>query len=155
MTVLVDTSVWSLALRRRSRSLSAEEELVRDELAELIREGRAQMIGPVRQEVLSGIRSRSQYERLRQDLRAFEDPRLGVEDYEEAALASNHCRAAGVSGSAVDFLICSVALRRNWQVFTTDKDFARYARHLPLRLHQPRPGSGPGARDSGLGTGGP
>ena len=74
MTVLVDTSVWSLALRRRSRSLSAEEELVRGELAELIREGRAQMIGPMRQEVLSGIRSRSQYERLRQDLRAFEDP---------------------------------------------------------------------------------
>ncbi len=113
MTVLVDRSVWSIALRKRSRSLRAEEELVRDELAELIQEGRAHMIGPVRQEVLSGIRSRSQYERLRQDLRAFEDPRLGVEDYEEAALASNHCRAAGVSGSAVDLLICAVALRRN------------------------------------------
>lgn len=138
MTVLVDTSVWSLALRWRSRSLSAEEELVRDELAELIREGRAHMIGPVRQEVLSGIRSRSQYERLRQDLRAFEDPRLSVEDYEETALASNNCRAAGVSGSAIDFLICSVALRRNWAVFTTDQDFARYARYIPLRLHQPR-----------------
>jgi hypothetical protein len=138
MTVLVDTSVWSLALRRRSRSLSAEEELVRDELAELIREGRAQVIGPVRQEVLSGIRSRSQYERLRQDLRAFEDPRLGVEDYEGAALATNHCRAAGVRGPAVDFLICSVALRRNWTVFTMGKDFARYARRLPLRLHRPR-----------------
>ncbi len=138
MTILVDTSVWSLALRRRSRSLRAEEGLVRDELAELIREGRAQMIGPVRQEVLSGIRSRNQYERLRHDLRAFEDPRLGVEDYEEAALASNHCRAAGVSGSAVDFLICAVALRRNSPVFTMDKDFARYARHLPLRLHPPR-----------------
>ena len=139
MTVLVDTSVWSLALRRRSRSLRAEEELLRDEFAELIREGRARMIGPVRQEVLSGIRSGSQYERLRQDLRAFEDPRLGVEDYEEAALASNHCRAAGVSGSAVDFLICAVALRRDWPVFTMDKDFVRYARHLPFRLHQPRP----------------
>ena len=74
-----------------------------------------------------------------QDLRAFEDPRLGVEDYEAAALASNDCRAAGVSGSAVDFLICAVALRRNWPVFTMDHDFTRYARHLPLRLHQPRP----------------
>jgi len=64
---------------------------------------------------------------------------LGVEDYEAAALASNDCRAAGVSGSAVDFLICAVALRRNWPVFTMDHDFTRYARHLPLRLHQPRP----------------
>jgi predicted nucleic acid-binding protein len=139
LTVLVDTSVWSLALRRRSRSLSPTEELVRDELAELIREGRAQMIGPVRQEVLSGIRNRNQYERLRRDLRAFEDPRLGLEDYEEAALASDHCRAAGVSGSAIDFFICAVALRRDWPVFTTGKDFAHFARHLPLRLHQPRP----------------
>jgi predicted nucleic acid-binding protein len=139
MMVLVATSRWSLALRRRSRSLSAEEELVRDELAELIREGCAQMIGPVRQEVLSGIRSRSQYKRLRQGLRAFEDPRLGVKDYEEAALVSNHCRAAGASGSAVDFLICSVALHRNWTVFTIDRDFVRYARHLPLRLHHPQP----------------
>ncbi len=139
MTVLVDTSVWSLALRRRSRTLSAEKELIRDELAELIREGRAQMVGPVRQEVLSGIRSRSQYERLRQDLRAFEDPRLGVEDYEEAALASNHCRAAGISGSAVDLLICAVALRHNWPVFTMDKAFARYARHLPFASTSPGP----------------
>ena len=89
--------------------------------------------------MLSGIRSRSQYERLRQDLRAFDDPRLTIDDYEEAALASNDCRAAGVTGSSVDFLICAVALRRNWPVFTMDKDFARYARHLPLRLHQPRP----------------
>jgi predicted nucleic acid-binding protein len=139
MTVLVDTSVWSLALRRRSRSLRAEEELVRDELAELIREGRAQMMGPVRQEVLSGIRSRSQYERLRQDFRAFEDVPPDVEDYEEAALAGNHCRAAGLTGSAVDWLICAVALRRDWPVFTMDKDFRAYARNLPLRLHQPRP----------------
>jgi predicted nucleic acid-binding protein len=108
-------------------------------LAELIRECRAHMMGPVRQEVLPGIRSRSQYASLRQDLRAFEDAPLGVEDYEEAALASNHYRAAGLTSSAVDVLICAVALRRDWPVFTINKDFRVYARHLPLRLHQPRP----------------
>jgi len=138
MNVLVDTSVWSLALRRRSRDLNPDETLIRDELAELIREGRAQLIGPVRQEVLSGIPSHIQYERLRRGLRAFEDPPAEVEDYEEAARASNRCRTAGVSGSAIDFLICAVALRRSWTVFTTDKDFARYARFLSLRLHMPR-----------------
>ncbi|PYV18583.1 MAG: PIN domain nuclease [Acidobacteria bacterium] len=138
MNVLVDTSVWSLALRRRSRDLNPDETLIRDELAELIREGRAQLIGPVRQEVLSGIPSHIQYERLRRGLRAFEDPPVEVEDYEEAARASNRCRTAGVSGSAIDFLICAVALRRSWTVFTTDKDFARYARFLSLRLHMPR-----------------
>src|SRR5438094_7930248 len=138
MNVLVDTSVWSLALRRRCRDLNPDGTLIRDELAELIREGRAQLIGPVRQEVLSGIPSHIQYERLRRGLRAFEDPPAEVEDYEEAARASNRCRTAGVSGSAIDFLICAVALRRSWTVFTTDKDFARYARFLSLRLHMPR-----------------
>lgn len=139
MMVLVDTPAWSLDLRRRARSLSAEEDHVRNELRELIREGRAQLIGPVRQELLSGIRNEAQYNRLRLCLRAFDEPSLAADDYEEAARASNACRAKGVSGSSVDFLICAVALQRNWPIFTLDKDFARYARHLPFRLYRPRP----------------
>ncbi len=138
MNVLVDTSVWCLVLRRRQRQLSAAQAQIRDEVAELIREGRAQLIGPVRQELLSGIRSADQFERLRADLRAFAEPVLTTEDYEEGARACNRCRARGVAGSAIDFLICAVALRRHWHVFSADQDFTRYARHLPLRLHQPR-----------------
>jgi len=135
--ILVDTSVWSLALRRQ-KQLSEGQLQLRQELAELIREGRAQLIGPIRQELLSGIRSDAQYERLREDLQAFEDTPLSVEDYEEAALANNRCRAQGVCGSPVDFLICAAAMRRNWLVFTTDKDFVAYARVLPVRLYAPR-----------------
>jgi predicted nucleic acid-binding protein len=135
MLVLVDTSVWSLALRRQSTTLSREQALARRELTELIREARVQLVGPVRQELLSGIREPLQYERLRDDLRAFADPVIFIEDYEEAAAASNRCRAHGVNGSAVDFLICAIAMRRNWHVFTTDADFVRYSKHLPLQLH--------------------
>ena len=51
MNVIVDTSVWSLALRRTPARTSAEAA----ELAELIREGRVAMIGAVRQEILSGV----------------------------------------------------------------------------------------------------
>jgi len=145
MMVLVDTSVWSVALRRQAGQLTAGERAVREELAELIREGRARLIGPVRQEVLSGIRTEAQYQRLRQHLRAFPDPQLAVEDYEEAAQANNRCRAQGVSGSAIDFLICAIAMRRNWPVFTTDRDFLNYARVLPISLYRPREsGDGPG-----------
>jgi predicted nucleic acid-binding protein len=69
MNVLVDTSVWSLALRRNSpRGTAAEMEL-----AELIREGRVLMLGAIRQELLSGIRSNEQFKRLRDGLRAFSD----------------------------------------------------------------------------------
>jgi hypothetical protein len=143
--VLVDTSVWSVALRRQGGRLTAAEGAVREELAELIREGRARLIGPVRQELLSGIRTEAQYQRLRQHLRAFPEPQLAVEDYEEAAQAHNRCRAQGVSGSAIDFLICAIAMRRNWHIFTTDRDFVNYARVLPLGLYRSRgTGDGPG-----------
>lgn len=139
MMVLVDTSVWSLALRRQARNLTPPQQRVCEEVAELIGEARARLMGPVRQELLSGIRADAQYQRLRQALRAFEDPVLAVDDYEEAARLANLFRTRGVAGSPTDFLICAVALRREWSVFTTDQDFLRYARVLPLQLHQPRP----------------
>jgi predicted nucleic acid-binding protein len=107
-------------------------------LAELIREGRARLIGPIRQELLSGIRREAQYERLRSYLRAFPDPQLTEEDYEEAASANNRCQTKGVSGSAVDLLICAVGMRRNWRIFTTDRDFLRYAKILSIQLHTAR-----------------
>jgi predicted nucleic acid-binding protein len=138
MRVLIDTPIWSLALRRKPKGRSREEEALQQELAELIREGRAQLMGPIRQEVLSGIREEGQYRRLRDHLRAFDDALLTTEDYEEAARASNQCRAVGIAGSAIDFLICAVAIQREWQIFTTDKDFAGYAKHLHVGLYVPR-----------------
>ncbi len=140
MTVLVDSSVWSLALRRHRSDLTREQEALRLELAELVRAGSARLIGPIRQELLSGVRSVEQFEQLRKQLGTFDDAPLTTDDYEEAARASNKCRAAGVAGSSVDFLICAVAMNRQWPVFTTDRDFITYARHLPIKLHLPRPG---------------
>lgn len=134
MNVLVDTSIWSLALRRAKR-INAK---APNELAELIREGRVEMIGPVRQELLSGIKVKSQYERLRDHLRAFPDLELEPSDYEEAAATFNRCRERGIQGSNTDFLVCSVALRRRLSIYTTDKDFLRYAKVLDLDLHAPR-----------------
>jgi predicted nucleic acid-binding protein len=134
MNVLVDTSVWSLALRRQRSSASAEVK----ELTELIREGRAAMIGPVRQELLSGVREESQFETLRDHLRAFPDLSLEAEDYEEAASFFNRCRAKGIQGANTDFLICAAAVRRGFGVLTTDADFAHFAKVLPIELHIPR-----------------
>jgi predicted nucleic acid-binding protein len=134
MMVLVDTSVWSLALRRQPEHLNRSQQNLTQVLAELIRQGRAQIIGPIRQELLSGIREQAQFTNIRDDLRAFREPSLGAADYEEAASMNNQCRAHGIAGSAIDFLICAVAYRRGWHVFTTDRDFQNYATVLPLRL---------------------
>jgi len=138
MNVLIDTSVWSLALRRKNESLSTNERFLVAELSELIREGRARMIGLVRQEVLSGIKATEQYEKLRLHLRSFPDEVVDTSDYEEAAKAGNRCRAKGVVVSIVDILLCAVANKRLWTIFTTDPDFSNYAKVLPLRIHAPR-----------------
>ena len=135
MMVLVDTPVWSLALRRRPSDLNPREQALTRSLAELIREGRAQIVGAVRQELLSGIREADRFERLREYLRAFDEPKLDVRDYEEAAQMHNRCRSKGIAGSAIDFLICAVAQRRKWQVLTTDLDFERYGKVLGLELY--------------------
>lgn len=135
MNTLVDTSVWSLALRRSSRNLNGDEKAVVAELAELINGGRARIIGLVRQELLSGVKTSEQFEKLRESLRAFEDARLESADYEAAARCGNSCRSAGISLSLADMLICAVAQRHDWAIFTTDPDFQRYTKILGVKLH--------------------
>ncbi len=133
MRVLVDTSVWSLALRRKGAPQSG---LARRELASLIGDGRAEIIGPIRQEILSGIRETAQFETLEGYLRAFVDIPLTSADFVQAAAFFNECRSAGVQGSNTDFLICAVAMRNQFSIFTTDRDFEHFAKVLPLELHR-------------------
>ena len=134
MNVLVDTSVWSLALRRPAAHGISET----SELVELIREGRVAIMGAIRQEILSGIKAAEQYRKLRDRLRAFSDETLDETDYEEAATCFNRCRARGLQGSNTDFLICAVSMRRRLAILTTDKDFAGFAKVLGFELHAPR-----------------
>jgi len=135
VNALVDTSIWSLAFRRKAEDLSARERLLVGELTELVRDGRARVLGLVRQELLTGINSQAQFERLRQTLAAFPDEPVSTADFEAAAKASNQCLADGTAVSVVDMLLCAVAQRRGMSIFSTDADFVRYARVLPLKLH--------------------
>jgi len=134
MSVLVDTPIWSLAFRRKPVIRSGQDWFRVRALSELIGKGEAQMIGLVRQELLSGIREEAQFRRLRNGLRVYDDTPVETEDHEEAARMSNICRRHGVAGSAIDFLLCAVAARRHWKIFTSDDDFKRYARVLNVQL---------------------
>ena len=133
--VLVDTSIWSLALRRRAEHLHAEETQLVEEWARLVRSGHATLIGPIRQEILSGIREESTYGQLKSLLDTFRYLEITPGDYDQAAEFFNACRRRGVIGTHVDMLICSVAVRHDMPVYTTDSDFERYAKHVPLELH--------------------
>ena len=138
MNVLIDTSVFFLALRRKNESLSTSEKLLVAELSELMQEGLARTIGLIRQELLSGIKTTEQYEKLRMHLRSFPDEVVDTSDYEEAAKAGNRCRAKRVAVSIVDILLCAIPIKRQWAIFTTDPDFSSYAKVLPFQIHTPR-----------------
>lgn len=129
MKVLVDTCIWSKTLRHKSPDSE-----ITDKIKELIRDGRIVIIGPIRQELLSGISDTSQFNRLKDMLSAFEDITLESKHFIKAAEFSNICRQKGVQGSTIDFLICAVATIENLIIFTTDRDFENYKKHLPIRL---------------------
>ena len=134
MKILIDTSVWSLALRREK----SEDNPYILELENLIKEVRVQLIGPIRQELLSGIKSDQQYETLRKQLQSFPDYSIKTADFEKAAEYFNLCRNKGVQGSNTDFLICAISFNNNWPIFTTDNDFSYFRKIIPIVLYKPR-----------------
>ncbi len=133
MTVLVDTCIWSAAFRRKHHKDQTlpEEILV---LKRLIQQHRAVMIGAILQEVLTGIREVQQFDRLKEQVSAFELLPLEQMHYLQAAQLSNICRSKGVQGSHTDLLICAAAIHYQIPVLTVDNDFLHYAKHLPLSL---------------------
>ena len=132
MRVLPDTPIWSAALRRRGGAADA----YRAEMVRLVNHGVVEIIGPIRQELLSGIREQSQFEQVREHLRRFPDLQITTDDYEEAASFYNRCRSKGIQGSARDFLICAVATQKDLVIFTDDRDFVSYSKVLPIRLYR-------------------
>lgn len=113
-------------LRRRSTAvLNREEESIHASLIEAIQDGRVAMIGPIRQEVLSGIKDEAQFVKLCAALGAFPDAELTTFHYEEAARLFNLCRSRGVECGATDILICTLAIQMQWSILTSDRGLMR------------------------------
>ena len=127
--VLVDSDVWSEAFRKRGRKSQAV-----SLLEEFIQNDEVLMIGPVRQEVLSGIKEEKQFETIRDILKAF--PSQLVEDsiFELAASFFNVCRRNGIQGSHTEFLLCACSVAWKAQILTKDKDFKRFSDYIPIEL---------------------
>jgi len=126
MKVIVDSSIWSIILRRRKR----QQTTTSDKILKLID------VGPIRQEILSGIKDKKQFKLLKEYLKAFPDFLLNTKDYELAAEFFNLCKGKGVQGSNTDFLICAVAVNNNFSIYTTDKDFTLFRKYLPIKLEE-------------------
>lgn len=130
MKVIVDTPIWSYALRSKRKGFEAHVQ----ELEALISDQRVIMLSPVRQEILSGYSDKSKFERLNGKLKYFENTAIIDEDYVQAAAFSNECRSNDIQGSHIDFLICAVAHRLGVEIFTTDNDFNHYSNHIAIKL---------------------
>ena len=130
---IIDTSVLSLAYRRRVKA-SPEPPLVQT-FRRLIEEDLPMAIpGIVLQELLSGVRTPSEFERLQELMSGFPLVIATREDHVGAAKIANACHRAGIAASTVNCLIASMAVAAKSQLFTSDDDFERIAPHCGLEL---------------------
>ena len=133
MKVLVDTCVWSQFLRRNRTAADP----AAHELARLIRADAVQLLGPIRQELLSAAQPNERFAQLKEYLRFYPNLALDEEDDETAAGFYNRLRQRGVQANGTDLILCAAAVRHGFKIFTTDTDFVAYAKHLPIKLHRP------------------
>lgn len=143
MTV-VDSDVWSEALRKKEDGPESWQVL---KLRDLIADDEVQMLGPIRQGALSGIRGAKKFDRIRTKLRAFPDGRFDEEIHELAAKFYNLCRSKGIQGSHIDFMICAYCVTKKMKILTRDNDFKRYSRHIPIEVLEKM------SKDKGFGGG--
>ncbi len=131
MRVIIDTCVWAQFLRRDRPG----DEPICKEVAKLFRADVIQLLGPIRQELLSGAQPQDRFNQLKEYLRFHPNLLTDEEDDETAASFYNICRSEGVQGTSTDLLICAVAVRHRMRIFTTDTDFDRFAKYVPIDLH--------------------
>jgi predicted nucleic acid-binding protein len=125
MKTLVDTCIWSLALRRKKSQLSEVENGLVSQLNQLIQGRSARIIGPIRQELLSGIRDSGRFSELERLMDPFRDEEIFPADYVEAARLFNLCRSKGVESGPTDILICTIAIRLGYAILTNDRGLVR------------------------------
>lgn len=128
MNVLIDTNVWSSVFRRRAQTQENVTSLL---IHQLIAQKQARMIGVVRQELLSGVKTENQFEALKTALRSFPNEPLTIHDYEYAAFLTNFCQSHGVTAHSNDFLLCAAAINRGWKVYSFDNDFKNISKWVP------------------------
>mgnify|MGYP000846914840 FL=1 len=132
MNLVVDTSVWSLVLRRQR--VDAEDPFVRAFHAHVNAGHGLFLVGPILQELLDGLRSEKQLTQLLAALDPFPLVPLTRQTFVLAARMRTDCRRKGVQAGSVDFLIAAACVEAGFPLLTADEDFARIARCTELIL---------------------
>ncbi len=130
--VIIDSDVWSEAFRQKPKNHSPQAKA----LYSLIANEEVLLIGAIRQEVLSGLRIKKDYDGIKKALRSWKDEEIETSIYELAASFSNHCRSKGVQGSHSDFLICACSAIWNASILSKDNDYKHFEEHIPINLYK-------------------
>jgi predicted nucleic acid-binding protein len=131
LKLLVDTSVWSLAMRRDQSEGHPSVDFLADALRH---EGSIFTTGLILQEILQGF---SGPKARKQILDRFTPLPLIVpqrEDHTDAADLRNDCRRRGLQIGTIDALLARLCIRYELVMLSTDRDFEHLARIAPLRL---------------------
>jgi predicted nucleic acid-binding protein len=133
VTLLVDTSVWSLALRRDARAEGAEVQALRTALA-----GNQSVVttGLILQELLQGFSGPRARREIIEKFSALPLIPPDRQDHIEAAELRNRCRRAGVQVGTIDALLIQLCARHDLVMLTTDRDFRLATRHCDFRVWQ-------------------
>ncbi len=134
MTFLVDTSVWSLALRRDSQATEPQVHQLKQALlgSEII-----VTTGLILQELLQGFLGPKAQTQIVERFAALPLLQPDRDDHINAAILRNACRRAGVQLGTVDALLAQLCIRHDVTLLTSDKDFTHAAEHCPLRVWSP------------------
>ncbi len=134
MSLFVDTSVWSLLLRRDRPRNGAE---VAALVAALNSGERILSTGLILQELLQGFAGPKSASEIIKHFAAFPLLAPDRQDHISAAEIRNRCRKRGVQAGTIDALIAQLCIHHELVLLTTDADFTHIARHTSLRLWKP------------------
>jgi len=131
VSLFVDTSVWSLALRRDSPQDGKEVKLLHRALSEGIS---VFTTGLVLQELLQGFLGAKASSQIIERFAALPFIIPDRVDYIQAAEIRNRCRRKGIQTGTIDALLAQLCLRHELELLTTDHDFKHISKVYPLRL---------------------
>ncbi|MDH3279691.1 MAG: PIN domain-containing protein [Gammaproteobacteria bacterium] len=131
MGLLVDTSVWSLALRRDQPKPTPEVlELKRALLAGDSIYG----TGLILQELLQGFTKPKAHKQIVKHFSVLPFLVPDRSDHIEAAEVRNRCRRSGVQAGTIDALLAQLCIRHDLEMLTTDSDFRHISEIVPLQV---------------------
>jgi predicted nucleic acid-binding protein len=134
VTLLVDTSVWSLAFRRDTESLTPQVAALTAALS-----GGESIVttGLILQELLQGFSGARAHKELIPRFAALPSIVPDRQDYIDAAALRNLCRRSGVQLGTIDALLAQLCIRHELMLLTTDGDSSMAAEHCALKVWRP------------------